>query len=885
MQKLFLLDVSGYLYRAYFALPRLTDSQGRSTHALYGFIRSVLRLMKDFQPTHLAAVFDGPDNKRSRTEIYAEYKIHRQPTPEDLPQQIVWADKFCQLAGIPRLTLPGVEADDAMGSITQWAAQTGAHVYLCTSDKDLAQLVTNQVTMVNPLKDDLLIDPKKVEELYGVRPDQIIDLLALMGDASDNIPGLPGIGPKTAVSLLQQFGTLDEILAHPEQVVGQKKQETIREKADLARISRELATIDVNLDCPKEEAFYIRQKPNREGLLHFYQEHNFSTLVKELEREVPAQIEEKVDYRIVDDPKEVEELIDRLSKESEICFDTEGTSASPMRAELVGIAFSTQKGSGWYLPANGNVGQERLLKQLLPLLTNPKIRFYGHDVKNDLHLLANHGIKVANLSFDTVLASYLLSSHDRRRSLDQLVAHYFSKAKTDLKNLIGTGKKQITFAELSIDQAGTYCCENVDYTLRLKEILSTELEQRGLTSLLKELELPLLSILLKMERYGIYVDPTKLSEMSLVITKEIGHLQEEIYQLAGEPFAINSPKQLSAILYEKMGIRPPRKTATGFSTDADALEALALDHPIAGKVLEYRGLEKLRSTYVDSLPNEILERDGRVHCTFNQTIAATGRLSCQSPNLQNIPVRTEVGRQIRVAFHPEQKDWSFLSADYSQIELRLMAHFSEDPSLLKAFEEGEDVHASTAARVFGIPLDQVTKEQRHLAKAVNFGILYGQQAFGLARELKVSVKVAATFIEKYFERYPKVKYFLEQSIQRARDEGRATTMIGRERLIPDLTSRNGSLRNAAERLAINTPLQGSAADIIKLAMIEVDRRLSQSGLSARMLLQIHDELFFELPDHEIDQLSALVKEAMEGVMKLKVPLVVDVAVGKNWREC
>lgn len=885
MQKLFLLDVSGYLFRAYFALPRLTDGQGRSTHALYGFIRSVQRLIKEFQPTHLAAIFDGPDNKKSRTEIYAEYKIHRQPIPEDLPQQILWADQFCQLAGIPRLTIPGVEADDAIGSVAQWAAQTEAHVYLCTSDKDLAQLVTDRVSILNPLKENLLVDPEKVEELYGVRPDQMVDLLALMGDASDNIPGLPGIGPKTAVALLQQFGSLDEILAHPDRVSGQKKQETIREQADLARLSRELATIDLNLDCPKEESFYRLQEAHREELLLFYQEHNFTSLVKELEKERPVQEAEAVDYRIVDDPKEAEELIRQLNREKEVCFDTETTSPHPMRAELVGIGFSIEMGRGWYLPANGKIGREQLLKLVKPLFTNPKIGFYGHNVKYDVHVLANYGIEVATISFDTILASYLLNSHERRHSLDQLALHYFSKVKIALKDLIGTGKKQITLLEVPIEKAGEYCCEDVDYTFRLKEQLSQELEERGLAPLFREIELPLLSILARMERNGIFLDTGKLAEMSTEIKREIERLREEIYQLAGEPFAINSPKQLSAILYEKMAIKPPRKTATGFSTDADVLDSLALDYPIAGKVLEYRALEKLRSTYVDSLPNEILERDGRIHCTFNQFVAATGRLSCQDPNLQNIPVRTEVGRQIRAAFRPQQEGYSFLSADYSQIELRLVAHLSEDPNLLHAFEEGEDIHASTAARVFGIPLKEVTKEQRHLAKAVNFGILYGQQAFGLAREIGVSVKEAATFIEKYFERYPKVRGFLERSIQKARDEGKATTMTGRERLIPDLTSRNATLRNAAERLAINTPLQGTAADIIKLAMIEVDRRLTEERLSARMLLQIHDELFFELPDEEIDQVSSLVKEAMEGVMKLKVPLVVDVAVGKNWREC
>lgn len=883
MEKLFLLDVSGFLFRAYFALPRLTNPEGESTHALYGFIRSIQKLLNSYSPDHLAAVFDGPDNKRSRTERYADYKIHRRPTPDDLPQQIVWADQFCQLSGIPRLCLPGVEADDAIGTIAKWAEKKGSHVYIVSSDKDLAQLVTDQVSLINPFKENLLIDPKKVEELYGIPPEKIVDYLAIMGDSSDNIPGLSGFGPKTAVTLLQQFDSLEELLAHPDQVAGKQKQETLRQEADIARLSKELATIDCNLDCPREVKFYQQEAANESELRHFYEKMGFKSLLKDLGSGPTST--ETLSYKIVDTEADLDQLIEELSKAKEVCFDTETTSPHPLEAKLVGIGFSIRPQEAWYLPANGKLGLEQIVKRLTPLFANPNIGFFGHNVKYDIHVLNHIGIKVAKISFDTILASYLLNAHERRHSLDQLALAYFSKVKIPIKELIGSGKKEITLAEVAIERVAEYCCEDADYTLRLRKLLAQKLDERGLTHLLYEIELPLMQVLVKMEQSGIYVSRERLGDLSTYLQSEIAILEKEIHQLAGESFAINSPKQLSEILYTKLKVPPPKKKGGHLSTAADLLEELEERYPIAGKILQYRTLEKLRSTYVDTLPTQILPSTGRIHCTFNQSVAATGRLSCQEPNLQNIPVRTPLGREIRAAFCPEKEGWSFLSADYSQIELRLMAHLSEEPALIHAFEKGLDVHKATAATVFSIPLEEVTPSQRAQAKTVNFGILYGQQAFGLARELHISAKEATAFINAYFEKYPKVRQFIDQAIERARQEGRATTLTGRERLIPDISDRNAIQRAAAERLAINTPLQGMTADIIKMAMIEIDREIEQRGWKAKMLLQIHDELFFELPDEEISAVQQVVKGVMEGIYPLRVPLVVDLSVGKNWKEC
>jgi DNA polymerase-1 len=556
-----------------------------------------------------------------------------------------------------------------------------------------------------------------------------------------------------------------------------------------------------------------------------------------------------------------------------------------MRAELVGIGFCVEPLTASYVPLNGDISRESVLKTVKPLFENPKIGFYGHNVKYDLHVLQNEGINVANICFDTILASYLLNAHNRQHSLDALTLHYFSKVKTPTSDLLGKGRAAITMDQVPIRKVCDYCCEDADFTCRLKELLEQQLKERKLITLFNDLELPLLRVLETMEHHGIFLDVPTLQEMGTKITASIKKLEHEIHTLAGESFNINSPKQVSDILFTKLGLSAPKKTATGFSTNADVLEELAGQHPIAEKLLEYRSLEKLRSTYIETLPEEVNPRTHRIHPTFNQVVAATGRLSCQNPNLQNIPTRTELGRDIRQAFRPEKKGWSYLAADYSQIELRLVAHFSEDPNLIKAFKHGEDIHAHTAATIFDVPLDKVTSDMRYRAKAVNFGIIYGQQAFGLARELGIGLKEAQHFIDTYFKQFPDIKKFLEKCKESTRTTGKAVTFMGRERAIPEINNKNPTIRNEAERLAINTPLQGSAADLIKAAMLKIDELFKKEGKLGYMILQIHDELIFELPDFELPTTQILVKEVMENVCKFKVPLVVNMKVGKNWKEC
>lgn len=893
MKTLFILDASGYLYRSYFAIRNITNSKGESTNALFGFIRSILKLFKDFKPDHFVAVFDGPNNAQSRESIYAEYKAHRSAMPPDLRYQIEWAKQFCILMGVPMLEVPCVEADDTMGSVANWAALHGANVYICTSDKDMNQLVTERIRILNTHKENQILGPAEVEQTFGVPPSKMVDLLALTGDSSDNIPGLSGFGPKTAAALLKEFGSLDHILENPEVVPGKKKQETIIHEGEMARLSRKLVIIDTGVDFPKDLEFFRLKPFDTAGLKAFYSNMNFNTLIRELdtlERGVTisaekAEEEEAVDYVLVDDQESLGKLVNYLSTQKEVCFDTETTSVQPIKSELVGIGFCVEPKKAWYVPVNGQLGLEPVLEAIKPLFENPKIGFYGHNVKYDFHVLMNYGIRVANISFDTILASYILNSHSRQHSLDNLSLEYFGKVKIHTSELLGKGKSTITMREVPIDSVRSYCCEDADYTCRIKVILEKQLHERKLDKLFYNVELPLMKVLARMERHGIFLDIPCLEKQGILIASQLRRLEEDIYRLAGEEFNINSPKQISEILFVKMGIKPPRKTATGHSTNADVLEYLQDDYPIAGKLLEYRTLEKLRSTYIETLPAEVNPKTTRIHPTFNQSVAATGRLSCQDPNLQNIPIRTEVGRQIREGFRPQKEGWSYLAADYSQIELRLLAHFSEDPILIEAFNNNADIHALTASQIFNIPLDQVTKELRYHAKAVNFGVIYGQQSFGLARELKIPEKEARAFIEMYFTRFKRVKEYLEECKEKARKSGRAVTYTGRERLIPEISSKNYNNRLFAERLAVNTPLQGTAADLIKMAMLKIDNLLQKEQKLGYMILQIHDELIFEIPDYEIIYFESLVREAMQGVLKLKIPLIVDITIGKNWKEC
>lgn len=889
MQKIYILDAVNYLFRSYYAIGPMLNDQGQSTSALFGFIRSVQKLIRDFSPSHLICVFDGPDNKKSRRAVYAEYKMHRKGAPEDLFPQFEWAYEYCKLAGIPTISVDGVEADDTMATIALWAEKLGAKVFLCSSDKDLMQLVNEHIFMLHLHKENLLVDAAKVEELFGVRPDQMLDLLSIMGDASDNIPGLPGFGPKTAAALLKEFGTLDYILAHPEKVKGEKKQEILRTQQKEALLSRELATLNTKVEVPIEEEFYRLKEIDKPKLIDFFQSMQFKTLIRELEQEPrPTPVETQVkteckaalhlnkhDYHLVDTEEGLKELFDKLSMEKVIGIDTETTDLDPLLAHLVGIGFAVSPGEAWYVPLNGQVGKKRVVELLKEFFMNEELSFFGHNIKYDSHILENLGIKLKKIAFDTLLASYILDPQKRRHNLDDLTLEKFTHVKIALESLIGKGKHQISMRDVPIEKVKEYCSEDVDYTTRLKNIFEEEIRQRKLGAILYDIELPLLPILAQMERVGIFVDVPMLREVGAGLVKDLQIIKARIFAHAGEEFNLNSPKQLSSILYDKMGLK-----AGTTSTSADVLEILAEEHTIAKEILEYRTLEKLRSTYVEALPQAVNPVTGRIHCNFNQSVAATGRLSSQDPNLQNIPVHSA----IRACFKPKE-GYSFLGADYSQIELRLLAYFSKDPELTRAFLSGRDVHVHTASLIYGVSENGVSSEMRKAAKTVNFGIVYGQTAFGLSKQLGIPQKEAAHFIQTYFQRYPGVQRYLEECKERVRKTGYSTTLIGRQRPIPEINNKNPSIRFAAERLAINTPLQGTAADLIKMAMIEIDRAIREEGLQGQMILQIHDELIFEIPDREIPIFEKLVKDKMENVLKLSVPIEVHMAVGKSWAEC
>lgn len=887
MKNIYIIDAVNFIFRSYFAISPMTNAKGASTHALFGFIRSVYKIIKDFGPEHIIAVFDGPDNKRSRLAIYEGYKGHRKEMPQDLYDQIDQSKIFCQLAGIPMLCIEGVEADDTIGTIAKWAEKKHAKAFMCSSDKDLCQLVSENIFVINPHKDNLLMDEGVVKEHFGVAPRQIVDYLAIVGDSSDNIPGLEGFGPKTAAQLLSDHGTLEHILAHPDVVSG-KKRETLLAQKDIALLSKRLATIQTDVDIPHEETFYSYSAPDGAALKHFYEEMHFLTLLKELktaERPAVANNIATATYHLINTELELLALMKKLKGYREICIDTETTDTDAMSASLVGVGLGVEEGEAWYVPANGSIQKEIVLRALSTLINEPGLSFYGHNVKYDMHVLQNEGVTTPEICFDTMIASYVTAPHTPRHNLDHLSLEKFGKVKIPIEDLIGKGKNQISMQDVALDKVCAYCCEDVDYTIRLKNLLEKELKENDLETVFYSIEMPLLPVLLKMEREGIFLDKAVLQDMSKELNHKIGHVEKEIFSLAGEEFNLNSPKQMSIILFEKMGLHPPKKTQTGFSTSADVLDALKDKSPIIPLILEYRTLEKLRSTYVDALPESVNACTGRIHCTFNQSIAATGRLSCQDPNLQNIPVRTEEGKKIRSAFRPEKQGHVFLAADYSQIELRLLAHLSKDPSLIEAFARGDDIHSYTAALVFGVPQTEVTSEMRYRAKTVNFGVLYGQQAFGLAEELGISMKEASAFINTYFERYGKVKEYLDSSKALARRLGYASTITGRRRPLPDIDNKNPMIRSAAERLAINTPLQGTAADLIKIAMIQIDQALNDAPFTARMLLQIHDELVFEVEEKDVKELSLLVKKIMENVFTLSVPLVVDISIGKNWGEC
>ncbi|NGX33845.1 MAG: DNA polymerase I [Candidatus Anoxychlamydiales bacterium] len=883
MDKIFIIDAVNYLFRSYYAIGPMTNKQGISTSALYGFIRSVKKLIKDFSPKYVVCVFDGPDNRASRQKLYSEYKMHRKKAPDDLYPQFEIAFDYCSLAGIPALCVEGVEADDTMASIALFAKKKELETYLCTSDKDLMQMVDDKTFVLHAHKNNEIFDAKKVEEMFGIEPKQLLDYLAIVGDKSDNIPGIEGFGPKTATTLLKEFNTLDSIFDNLEKIASEKKREVLVQEKEKAYLSKKLATLNLNVDIPKDKDFYLLKEQKKEKLEDFYKEMNFLSLLKTVNDQKKS--DENLNYQLINTEKELNNLIENLKNEKEIVVDTETSGLSYLLAELVGIGLCVKPATAFYIPLNGDIDRNIVISKLKELIENENISFVGHNLKFDYHILLNIGIEIKNISFDTLLASYLINPQNRQHSLDLLALENFNIIKTPIKELIGTGKKQISMSDVPLDKISNYCAEDVDYTLRLKQIFEKDIFEKNLEKVLYDIELPLLKVLAKMERKGIFVDKDMLFIMSEEIQKKLKLIEGEIFSEAGKEFNINSPKQLSEILYVDLAITPPKKKGSTFSTSADILEKLKGKSPIIDHILNFREYQKLLSTYVDAIPKQINPNTNRVHSSFSQSTTATGRLASKKPNLQNIPIRSEEGKKIREGFRPEKDGWIYLSSDYSQIELKFLAHFSEDPNLIKAFNNGDDIHSFTASLVYSVPIDEVTSKMRSNAKAVNFGIIYGQSAYGLSEQIGISPKEAKVFIDTYFERYPNILKYLETCKNEVHDKKIAYTIAGRQRPILEIDNKNPFIRASAERLAINTPLQGSAADLIKIAMIEIDKEITKRDLKGYMILQIHDELLFEIPFDEKEIFKSFVKDKMENVFDLKVPLSVDIEIGKNLAEC
>lgn len=888
-RRLFLIDGSALVFRSFYAFIRnpLRTSKGEETSAVFGVASALIRILKERRPDYIAFVLDTAA-PTFRKEMYDAYKANRAEMPKELAEQYPRILETVKALDVPLLMKEGWEADDLIGTLALRGAEEGLDVEIYSGDKDFLQLVRPGVKLVIPGKggdDTEAATDEDVIARAGVPASKIVDLMALTGDPGDNVPGVPGVGPKTALKLLEEHDTLDDLYGRVDAVKG-KLGEKLKENRKSAYLSKELVTIRTDVEMEESIADLARREIDVERIAPLLRELEFHSLLTEVGR--GGEKEAEAAYRVARTAKEIRDLAARLKEAGRFAFDTETTSTEPMRAELVGISVAPAPGEAWYVPvrhADGRNADLGEVKEILgPLFGDGKIPKIAQNAKYDILVLRRAGIEVEGLAFDPMIASYLIDPGQRSHGLDHLALVHLNHKMIPIERVIGSGKGQMTMDRVTTEEAYEYACEDADMTLRLADRLAPRVEEGKLTKLMKEVEIPLVGVLARMEEAGVSVDVEFLAEMSGELAAEIERMNGEIQEIAGTEFNPNSPKQLAEVLFDKIGLKPLRKTKTGFSTDTNVLQELAHRHPLPAKILEYRQLEKLRGTYVDALPKMIHPETGRIHTSFNQTVAATGRLSSSDPNLQNIPIRTEIGRRIRKAFVAGREDRSLLSLDYSQIELRLVAHLSRDGALVRDFGEGTDIHRRTAATLFGVGEKDVTGEMRSRAKAVNFGIIYGMGAFGLASRLEIPQSEAQEFIDGYFAAYPGVKAYLDGTIEEGREKGYVETMLGRRRYLPELTSKNGRLRSFAERTAVNTPIQGSAADLIKLAMIAVDEELLRSGLAAHMIIQVHDELVFEGPDAELDRVEEMARKIMENRMELRVPLVVDAGRGKNWLE-
>lgn len=898
---LVLVDGSSYLFRAYHALPLLTNSKGEYTNAILGVTNMLKKLVETYPEAYFGVIFDAP-GKTFRNDMYPEYKANRASMPDELREQIKPLHQLIKAMGLPLVMEPGVEADDVIGTLAKQAEEEDLNVVISTGDKDIAQLVTNKTSLINTMNNQWL-DEEGVKEKFGVSPDMIIDYLALMGDTSDNIPGVPKVGPKTAAKWLNAYGSLDEIIARADEVKG-KVGESLRDHLDAIPLSKELVTIKCDVPLDKAPADLIRTQPDTETLKEMVSHYEFNSWLKQLggtkastvaseqvdEKPLPAKTELTVETIL--DEATFNQWLAKLTEAELFAFDTETTHLDYTKALVVGVSFAIEAGHAAYVPlahsypgAPQQLSRQWVLDQLKPLLESESARKVGQNLKYDANVLANHGISLAGIYHDTMLQSYVLNSTASRHNMDALAEKYLGQETIHYEDVAGKGAKQICFDQVSIELAAPYAAEDADITLRLHQHIFPQLKQiDSLATVYETIEMPLVPVLARMEQTGVLVDEQMLSQQSGELTASIKALETQAHEAAGQPFNLGSPKQIQEILYDKLGLPILKKTPKGQPSTAESvLQDLAVDFPLPRLILEHRSLSKLRSTYTDKLPKQINPVTGRVHTSYHQAVAATGRLSSSDPNLQNIPVRSEEGRRIRQAFIAEE-GFTVMAADYSQIELRIMAHLSQDTGLLQAFKEGLDVHKATAAEVFGVPVDQVEAHQRRSAKAINFGLIYGMSAFGLAKQLDIDRGAAQGYINLYFERYPGVKQYMDETRELAREQGYIETLFGRRLYLPDILAKNGQRRQYAERTAINAPMQGTAADIIKLAMLSVDNWLQVDKPAVRMVMQVHDELVFEVENSYLDQAASIIQQKMSGAASLDVPLVVDVGMGKNWDE-
>jgi len=883
-KKLFLIDGNSYCYRAFYAIKELRNSKGLPTNAVYGFVLMLKKLLASEKPDYLAIAFDlkGPTFRHKK---FKEYKITRKPMPDDLVSQMALIKEVVSAYNIPIFEKQGFEADDILATIAKKVSKKDIMTYVVTGDKDMLQFVSDNIKICSTHKEGLVYDRKKVEERFsGLGPESIVDLMALAGDQTDNIPGVHGIGETTAIDLIKEFGDIDMLYKNLDKIKSDSRKKTLKDGEESARMSKELAILDSAVPIDIDEESMCLSEPDTQRLLSIFKDLEFKAFAKEISSR-DSQVRQEASYETITNKAKFDELVKKLKKQKSFVLDFETTGENPLEARPLGVSFCWEPGMAYYVALTEEQGVEMtyVFSALKPILEDEKIKKIGQNIKYEKLILAMQGVELKGIEFDTMVASYLLNPSKLNHNLDDIAFEYLDHKMISLEDLLGSGKKKIGMDEVSLDRLSEYSCEDSDVTLRLKQILEKELFRKELTSLFNDIEMPLVEVLSQIERNGVKIDTALLKKESKEVEEILSDTVKNIYKMAGGEFNINSPKQLSHILFEQLELPVIKKTKTGFSTDVGVLERLSSVHPLPKELLLYRELSKLKSTYIDALPELINKKTGRLHTSFNQTVTATGRLSSSKPNLQNIPIKTEQGRRIRKAFIGE-KDRYIVAADYSQIELRILAHLSGDEELVNAFEKDIDVHTHTASLIFGVDEKGVTPEMRSNAKTVNFGIVYGISAFGLSRGLSIDPASAQQFIDAYFERYPRVKTYMEDTIESARDTGYVTTLFNRRRYIPEINTGGAREQQQAERIAINAPVQGSAADLIKIAMIDIHKEIKKQKLSSMMTLQVHDELVFETPKKELETMKELVRTKMEGAVKLRVPVKVTVKCGKNWLE-